>query len=192
MAMHIIILNCADDTEKKRVRYVIDKWGAEKSGRVSEVKAIVVKTDLEGNEVADFLEELHSKISAGGLETYKAELEELEPEKKIEHLKAVFKEDLKSVERLISFIFSKKNAVLQGQRYLSQTFSELEYSVYTRRGKGGVGVKFVLKEEGGETTVDVRLEGLEEACRALKEELITDFSYFKVILEGEGRAGGVG
>ncbi len=30
--MHIITLNCADDTEKKRVRYVIDKWEGEKGG----------------------------------------------------------------------------------------------------------------------------------------------------------------
>lgn len=44
MTMHIIILNCADDTEKKRVRYVIDKWevkGERKGkGKVSEVRMI--------------------------------------------------------------------------------------------------------------------------------------------------------
>ncbi|MCD6456193.1 MAG: hypothetical protein J7K81_05325 [Methanophagales archaeon] len=45
MVTHIIVINCADDTEKKRVRYVIDKWEQESREKVSEVKAIVVKVD---------------------------------------------------------------------------------------------------------------------------------------------------
>jgi fructose-specific phosphotransferase system component IIB len=141
--MHIITLNCADDTEKKRVRYVIDKWEGEKGGlrakgkglkakgegggakgkglrgeegKVAEVKAIVVKADL-----------------AEG-----AEIEKIEPEKKIERLNVMFKEDIKSVEKLISFIFSKKNATLREHRHLSDNFSEMVYQVYMRRGKGGV------------------------------------------------------
>jgi len=186
MATHFIVMDCADDTEKKRVRYVIDKWEAERKGNVSEVKAIVVKADLDEANISDFLDELYSKMSAGRVETYKAEVEKIEPEKSVESLKITFKGDIKSVERLISFIFSKKNAVLRGHRYLSDNFSEMEYGVYTRKGKGGVNVKVVLREERGETTYgDIRLEGIEEASRSLKEELVGDFSYFDVELEGE-------
>jgi regulator of sigma D len=177
-------MDCADDTEKKRVRYVIDKWESERKGKVSEVKAIVVKVDLDENNISDFLEELYSKISAGRVEIYKAEIEKVEPEKLIESLKVTFKDDIKSVEKLISFIFSKKNSILREHRYLSETFSEMEYGVYTRRGKGGVSVKVVLREEGGETTADIQLEGIEDAPKALKEELLGDFSYFTVKLEG--------
>ena len=60
--------------------------------------------------------------------------------------------------------------------------------VYMRRGKGGVSVKVVLREEkerGGETTADIRLEGIEDAPKALKEDLMRDFSYFDVKLEDE-------
>ncbi|MBC8520691.1 MAG: hypothetical protein H8D26_01685 [Methanomicrobia archaeon] len=186
MTTHIIVMDCADDTEKKRVRYVIDKWEAERKGKVSEVKAIVVKADLDEGEVGDFLEELYSKISAGRVETYKAEIEQVEPEKRIESLKVVFKDNIKSVEKLVSFIFSKKNSTLREHRYLSDNFSEMDYTVYMRRGKGGVGVKVVLREErGGETAADIRLEGIEDAPKSLKEELIGDFSYFDVELEGE-------
>ncbi|MBE0516650.1 MAG: hypothetical protein IBX41_04560 [Methanophagales archaeon] len=185
MTTHIIVMDCADDTEKKRVRYVIDKWEAERKGKVSEVKAIVVKADLDEGEVSDFLEELYSKISAGRVEIYKAEIEKVEPEKSIEILKVAFKDDIKSVEKLISFIFSKKNTILREHRYLSDTFSEMEYGVYSRKGKGGVSVKVVLREEGGETTADIQLEGIEDASKSLKEELIEDFSYFTVKLEGE-------
>jgi regulator of sigma D len=184
MTTHIIVMDCADDTEKKRVRYVIDKWEAERKGKVSEVKAIVVKADLDKDVISDFLEELYSKISAGRVETYKAEREEVEPEKRIEHLKVVFKDDIKSVERLISFIFSKKNTILREHRYLSDSFSVMEYGVYSRKGKGGVSVKIGLREEGGETTADIRLEGIEDASKSLKEELIGDFSYFEVEIEG--------
>lgn len=59
----------------------------------------------------------------------------------------------------------------------------MEYGVYTRKGKGGVSVKVVLREEGGETTADIRLEGMEDASKTLKEELIDDFSYFDVKLK---------
>ena len=197
-AMHIIILNCADDTEKKRVRYVIDKWEGEKGGlrakgkglrgwvgEVAEVKAIVVKADLAEGEVGDFIDELYSKISAGRVEIYKAEIEKVEPEKTIERLNVTFKDDIKSVEKLISFIFSKKNATLREHRYLSDTFSEMIYQVYVRRGKGGVEVRIVLREEGGETVADMRLEGIERASKSLKADLLDDFSFFDVSIEEE-------
>jgi hypothetical protein len=186
MTTHFIVMDCADDTEKKRVRYVVDKWEAESKGKVSEVKAIVVKADLDEDAISDFLEVLYSKISAGRVETYKAEVEKIAPEKRVESLKVTFNDDIKSVERLISFIFSKKNAVLREHRYLSDNFSEMEYGVYTRKGKGGVNVKVALREERGETTYgDIRLEGIEDASKSLKEELVGDFSYFEAKLEGE-------
>ena len=196
--MHIITLNCADDTEKKRVRYVIDKWEGEKGGlrakgkglkakggKVAEVKAIVVKVDLAESELGDFIDELYSKISAGQVEIYKAEIEKIEPEKKIERLNVTFKDDIKSVEKLISFIFSKKNATLREHRYLNDTFSEMEYQAYMRRGKGGVVVRIVLREEGGETVADIQLEGIEGASKSLKADLLDDFSFFDVHIEGE-------
>ena len=196
--MHIIILNCADDTEKKRVRYVIDKREGDKEGQrakgkglrgevgeVAEVKAIVVKADLAEGELGDFIDELHSKISAGRVEIYKAEIEKIEPEKKIERLNVTFKADIKSVEKLISFIFSKKNATLREHRYLSDNFSEMVYQVYMRRGKGGVEVRIVLREEGGETVADIRLEGIEGASKSLKADLLDDFSFFDVSIEEE-------
>ncbi len=177
--MHIIILNCADDTEKKRVRYVIDKWEAE-TGKIAELKAIVVKADLDGKDMTDFLTELYSKISAGRVELYSAEREHMEPEKHIERLNVRFRDDIKSVERLISFIFSKKNSTLRMHRYLSDDFAEMEYVVYMRRGKGGVSVKFALREYSGETMADIRLEGVQEAVKSLESELKSDFSYFDV------------
>jgi hypothetical protein len=210
--MHIITLNCADDTEKKRVRYVIDKWEGEKGGlrakgkglkakgegggakgkglrgeegKVAEVKAIVVKADLAEGELGDFIAELYSKISTGQIETYKAEIEKIEPEKKIERLNVMFKEDIKSVEKLICFIFSKKNATLREHRHLSDNFSEMVYQVYMRRGKGGVEVRIVLREEGGETVADIRLEGIEGASESLKADLLDDFSFFDVQIEEE-------
>ena len=181
---YFIVMDCADDTEKKRVRYVIDKWEAESKGKVSEVKAIVAKANLDN--IGDFLDELYSRMSAGRIETYRAEIEKIEPKKRIESLKVTFKNDIKSVERLISFIFSKKNSTLREHRYLHDNFSEMEYVVYVRRGKGGVSVKVVLREEkerAGETTADIRLEGIEDAPKALKEDLMCDFSYFDVELE---------
>ncbi len=96
-----------------------------------------------------------------------------------------FKADIKSVEKLISFIFSKKNATLGEHRYLSDNFSEMEYQVYMRRGKGGVEVRIVLREEGDETVADIQLEGIEVASKSLKSDLLDDFSFFDVQIEEE-------
>ena len=46
VSTYFVVMDCGDETEKKRVRYVIDKREAESKGKVSEVKAIVVKADL--------------------------------------------------------------------------------------------------------------------------------------------------
>ncbi|MEA2052769.1 MAG: hypothetical protein U9O90_08115 [Euryarchaeota archaeon] len=128
---------------------------------------------------------MYSKISAGQVEIYKAEIEKIEPEKKIERLDVTFKDDIKSVEKLISFIFSKKNATLRVHRYLSDNFAEMEYQVYMGGGKGGVEVRIVLREEGGETIADIRLEGIEVASKSLKADLLDDFSFFDVSMEEE-------
>ena len=128
---------------------------------------------------------MYSKISAGQVEIYKAEIEKIEPEKKIERLDVTFKDDIKLVEKLISFIFSKKNATLQEHRYLNDNFAEMQYQVYMRRGKGGVEVRIVLREEGGETVADIRLEGIEAASKSLKADLLDDFSFFDVSIEEE-------
>ena len=96
-----------------------------------------------------------------------------------------FKGDIKSVEKLISFIFSKKNTTLREHRYLSDNFSEMVYQVYMRRGKGGVEVRIVLREEGGETVADIRLEGIEGASKSLKADLLDDFSFFDVSIDEE-------
>ena len=126
---------------------------------------------------------MYSKISAGSVDIYKAEREKIEPEKKIERLNVTFKADIKSVEKVISFIFSKKNTTRREHRYLSDTFSEMEYQVYMRRGKGGVEVRIVFREEGGETVADIRLY-IEGASKSLKADLLDDFSFFDVDLEG--------
>ena len=128
------------------MRYVIGKWEAESKGKVSGVKAIVVKTDLDDGDISDFLDDLYSGISAGRIETYRAEIEKIEPKKRTESLKVAFKNDVKSVERLISFIF-RSNSTLREHRYLRDNFSEMEYMVYMRREKGGVSVKVVLMGE---------------------------------------------
>ncbi len=49
--------------------------------------------------------------------------------------------------------------------------------------------KIVLREDlrEGETTADIRLEGIEEAPKSLKEDLIGDFSYFDVSISGMRR-----
>ena len=93
-----------------------------------------------------YLDDLYSGISAGRIETYRAEIEKIEPKKRTESLKVAFKNDVKSVERLISFIF-RSNSTLREHRYLRDNFSEMEYMVYMRREKGGVSVKVVLMGE---------------------------------------------
>jgi hypothetical protein len=46
-------------------------------------------------------------------------------------------------------------------------------------------VRIVLREEGGETVADIQLEGIEGASKSLKADLLDDFSFFDVHIEGE-------
>jgi hypothetical protein len=174
---HLVIIDYGDDAERKRVDYVIEKW---KDRGFEKAKGIVVKADED--DIRGFIDELYSKISAGEIEVYRSEKEEVSPEKMIEMLKISFDEDIKSVERFFSFIFSKKNAVLKSQRSLNTNFSEMEYGVYTR--KGGVDVRIALKKNK-KTAADIRIEGIENAPESMKEELMEDLSYFNITLEEE-------
>lgn len=66
----------------------------------------------------EFLKEVHSKLVSGNIELYKIEpiKEELEIPKTRRQFKAYFEDNLERVEGLISFIFSKRKAVLRSRR----------------------------------------------------------------------------
>jgi len=51
---------------------------------------------------------LYSKISAGSVDIYKVGIAKIELGKKIERLNVTFKADIKSVEKLISFILARR------------------------------------------------------------------------------------
>ncbi len=163
--MYLIVVNHRDENERKRVDYVVDKWG------VPKVRGIVIKVE-EINR--DFIKEISSKLSLGNIEVYKLLPEEVEIERRKSSLKAVFKDSLLNVERLVSFIMAKRGAVLKERRQL-ENFLECDYGVYAR---GGVKVKIILKENNGTVMAEITLEGFENAVRTLKDELIKDLTYF--------------
>jgi len=175
MGEYLIVVNCRDDLEKKRVDYVIEKWGYQK------LKGFVFKASELDEE---FLREIHSKLVDGSVELYKIKpiKEELEIPKTRRQFKAYFDDDLERVEGLISFIFSKRRAVLKS-RTESPKGSPIEYnySVYVK-GRGSVDVRVVLTVER-EVKVDFRLEGTENAVENLTLELIQDLEYLKARVE---------
>jgi len=172
---YLIVVNCKDDLEKKRVDYVIEKWGYQK------VKGFVIKVD-ELNE--EFLKEVYSKLVSGEVELYKIKpiKEELEIPKTRRQFKAYFDDDLERVESLISFIFSKRKAVLKSRTAPPKGAPiEYNYSVYIK-GRGSVDVKVVLTINRT-VKVDFTIEGTENAVESLVLELVQDLEYLKAKVE---------
>jgi len=175
MGKYLIVINCRDDLEKKRVDYVVEKWGYQK------VKGFVLKVD-ELNE--EFLKEVHSKLVSGAIELYEIKpiKEELEIPKTRRQFKAYFDDELERVEGLISFIFSKRKAVLKSRTAPPKGAPiEYDYSVYVK-GKGSVDVKVVLTVNRN-VKVDFKLEGTENAVESLMLELVQDLEYLRANVE---------
>jgi hypothetical protein len=175
MDEYLIVINCRDDLEKKRVDYVIEKWNYQK------LKGFVLKVS-ELNE--EFLKEIHSKLVSGTVELYRIKpiKEELEIPKTSRRFRAYFDDDLERVEGLISFIFSKRKAVLKSRTAPPKGAPiEYNYSVYVK-GRGSVDVKVVLTVERV-VKVDFTLEGAENAVENLTLELIQDLEYLKAKVE---------
>jgi len=171
----LIVINCNDDLEKKRVDYVIEKWGYQK------VRGFVLKVD-ELNE--EFLKEIHSKLVSGTIELYEIRpiKGELDIPKTKRQFRAYFDDDLERVEGLISFIFSKRKAVLKGRTAPpGRGPIEYKYSVYVK-GKGSVDVRVILTPEKV-VRVNFTLEGTENAVENLTLELVQDLEYLKARVE---------
>ena len=175
MTEYLIVINCRDDLEKKRVDYVIEKWNYQK------LKGFVLKVDELSEE---FLKEIHSKLVSGEIELYEIKpIKEVLSIPKIEkQLKATFDDDLERVEGLISFIFSKRKAVLKSRTAPPKgTPIQYDYSVYVK-GRGSVDVKVVLTTNRN-VRVDFTLEGAENAVENLMLELIQDLKYLGAEVE---------
>ena len=170
-----MIINCGDELEKKRVDYVIEKWGVHK------VKGYVLKLK-ELNE--DFIMELYSKLIKGNIEIYKLQPIREEPiiSKTRRQLRAYFNNDINSVDKFIIFIFSKINAVSEGIMAIDNTI-ERKYSVYVR-GKGKVEVVIrIKKEDSNKVLAELVLEGPENAVNSFVVDLARDLKFLEAEVE---------
>ncbi|MFQ6121058.1 MAG: hypothetical protein ACE5KE_14380 [Methanosarcinales archaeon] len=170
--MKVIIIDYGDDTERKRIDYVLDKW------KVCKSKGMTIKLEEIDN---NFLKELYSKLIRGYIEVYECQPIDTEPEKASKSLIIAFDKELREVEQLLNFIFSKQAGILKDSSRFKE-FSEMVFAVYTRQ--GGVEVKLVLQPYETQTKVEVTMKGFEEAIDTLKNDLIQDLKYFKVKIGG--------
>ncbi len=182
MGKYLVIVNCEDELEKKRVDYVIEKWGIQK------VKGFVLKLD-ELNE--DFITEVYSKLVKGNVEIYKLKPVKEEPtiSKTRRQFKAYFNKDLGTVDQLIVFMFNKINAVPGGEAEVKSrgivamdNIIQRRYSVYVR-GKGRVDIDVRLKVKSGRVLAEFTVEGSENAVDSFIVDLVRDLRFFEAEVE---------
>jgi len=170
--IRVIVVETADDAERKRVEYVLEKWRR----NASRLKGIVIR--FEGSPEA-FLKELSQKLTTGSVRVFKAFEEEVEVEREKRTAHFVIERGREEAEKLLSFLLAKMGASLREMRRFDD-FSELEYGLYTR--KGGVVIRITLRsgeKEGKERTdVHVHVEGASEAPADVLKSLEKDLSFF--------------
>ena len=181
MGRYLVIVNCEDELEKKRVDYVIEKWGIQK------VKGFVLKLE-DLNE--EFIMELYSKLVKGSVELYELKPAKEEPiiSKTRRQLRAYFNKDLGTVDQLIVFMFSKINAVPGDREVESKGLVAIDnivqrkYSVYVR-GKGRVDINVTLNVRSGKVLAEFTVEGPENAVDSFIVDLMRDLRFFEAEVE---------
>ena len=104
--IRVIVVETADDAERKRVEYVLEKWRR----NASRLKGIVIR--FEGSPEA-FLKELSQKLTTGSVKVFKAFEEEVEVEREKRSAHFVIERGREEAEKLLSFLLAKMGASLR-------------------------------------------------------------------------------
>lgn len=154
---HLLILDYRTDAERKRIDYTIEKWSAKANITVTKPKGVVVL--FEGEELAEFVEDVYSRIEdgAGPVRVYSLSKSSPEIAKKARHLEYATARSVDIVENFVNYLLAKLSAAFE--------FSDKHRKVYaarTRKGhvritvtiEGGKNVRCLISVEGYGDAVD--------------------------------------
>jgi hypothetical protein len=152
---HLLILDYRTDAERKRIDYTIEKWSAKEKISVTKPKGVVVLFD--GDSLAEFVEDVYSRMEAGADPPRIYSLEESSPEvtKNVKRLSFTTERSAEIVENFVNYLLAKQSAAFEyadGRRKV--------YSARTRKGHVQITVDI---EAGKQVRCQVAVEGYGDA-----------------------------
>jgi len=142
---HLFVVSYESDAERKRVEYLYNNWD---NGEIIHPDGLIRIT--EGVDHDELYQQLATKVPEEQIDSYR--LKDTAPEVAPESL-TIHKEiqaPQESVESFISYVLSKRKAVLQSS-------DRNEYEVYSKKGRADV--RYTLSTDASTTTVRFYIEG---------------------------------
>ncbi|WP_136686778.1 hypothetical protein [Halorhabdus amylolytica] len=150
----LFVVDYDSDAERKRVEYLFDNAEGEVS-TLSGLSRIAEGVDLE-----EMYEQLVSKVPEEQVRAYRLEPVDVTAEPERTTVTERVSAPAETVEPFVEYMLSKKKAVLQSAAHN-------EYEVYTKKGRADI--SYALEEDGGETAVEIQVEGYPPAPAFLGE-----------------------
>lgn len=126
---HLLIIDYRSDAERKRIDYIIEKWGLKKDNSVIKPKGLVVMFD--GESLGEFVEDVFSRMEPGAEPPKVYSLEESTPavEKNVRRLLFSTGQSADNVENFLRYLLAKQNAVFE--------YADGTRKIYTARTRKG-------------------------------------------------------
>jgi len=167
---HLLILDYRTDAERKRLDYLIGKWGARPGVSVTKPRGVVVL--FEGDGLEGFVEDVRSRQESGADPPAVYSLEESSPEiarteKRLEFYTA---RSVETVTDFVSYLMAK-----QGAGFDYSQGGRLVYTARTRKGNARVAI---LVEGGKKTRCLIAVDGYGDAADYVAGRIQDEMSVF--------------
>lgn len=173
--MHLIIAKYADDAERKRIEYILEKW----KGRLNVTKpdGIVAITSGSNTEIYSLAEELYAKTSRDKITVFRIEKNTVEIEQSERKLKVLVREKRETVEKLLNFIMARQKAVL---KHISPENYETIYEVTSKASKKGKAeIAVYISERNELVNIEISITGYGEVVEYIYNKLNEEMKYLK-------------
>jgi len=171
--MYLITAKYANDPERKRIEYILDKWRNKMN--ITKPEGITVIVDAE--DVDELILELYSRTEKkDNIAFYSMERAELDVERGEKRIRLKLRENRETVEKLLGFIMARQRAILKME--LAEPPEKI-YEVHSKKGKAEISIGLHESETG--VDLSVRISGYGEAVSLLYRKLNDELK----LLEGQ-------
>ena len=162
--MHLVIVKYENDAERKKIEYLIGKYG------VKRVKDVVIEVD--DSIFPSFIREFLGRIPEERIKVYEMSEKRIKPERVAEEIEESFDTDKDSVRQFMDYLMVRRRGNYRGK------LGDFErYRIHTK--KGFVDVSLRYSEDDRNTGVLMRIEGMPEMVKRIGEEMRKELENYK-------------
>ncbi len=170
--MYLIIVGYDDDAERKKIEYLIAKYG------VRRIKDVVIEVD--DSAFDPFTKELFGKIPEEKIKLYTVSEKKIKVESIKEEIRETFYADTETVRQFINYLIVRKRG-----NYRGRLGGFERYRIHTKKGLADISLKYT--SDGEKTDVWLIVEGRSEGVKTIKEGMKKEFESYKESLKKERR-----